>query len=202
VIRLIVFLLLIFSSLTFSFGQDPNRSTTILFVGNSLTYTNDLPDLVAQLGTASGQTIHVEVLAFPNYSLEDHWNEGNLQKLIKDSSFDFVIVQQGPSSLAEGKGMLLEYGEKIKNLCKRKNSKLAFFMVWPAKENYQHFDGVIQNYTEAATKTQSVLCPVGKIWKEHFDRTNDFEYYGPDGFHPSMIGSKVAAEVIYKTLFP
>jgi lysophospholipase L1-like esterase len=73
-------------------------------------------------------------------------------------------------------------------------------MVWPAQTNYKMFDGVILNHTDVASKTNALLCPVGEIWKEHFEATNDFSYYGPDQFHPSLAGSQVAAEVIYKTL--
>ena len=54
--------------------------------------------------------------------------------------------------------------------------------------------------TDAATLNKAVLCPVGELWKAHFDTTGDFAYYGPDGFHPSEQGSRVAAEVIYRSL--
>jgi lysophospholipase L1-like esterase len=96
--------------------------------------------------------------------------------------------------------MLLTYGAKIKSLCETHHVKLAFFMVWPSKANYSMFDGVIANYTLASEQTNSLLCPVGKVWKEHFDSTNDFSYYGPDNFHPSPEGSQVAAQVIYDAL--
>lgn len=176
------------------------KSIQILFVGNSLTYTNNLPRLVEKQGMQSNLKIKTRMLAKPNYALEDHWNDGELQRLIKTGDFDFVVVQQGPSSQAEGRAMLLEFGEKIQTLCQKHKSKLAFFMVWPARVNYKTFDSVILNHVDAATKTNALLCPVGKIWKEHFDATNDFGYYGPDQFHPSMAGSQVAAEIIYKTL--
>lgn len=176
-------------------------ATKILFVGNSLTYTNDLPKLVVQHGASKGIQITTQTLAYPNYALEDHWNDGVLQRLIIDGSFDFVVVQQGPSSQADGREMLFDYGERISELCKARQTKLAFFMVWPAKVNYHTFDGVIKNYTDAAERSNSLLCPVGTVWKEHFDSTRDFSYYGSDEFHPSREGSKVAAQVIYETLF-
>src|SRR5688500_10829463 len=65
------------------------RSTSILFVGNSLIYTNDLPSLVKQCVKEKGHYITTESLAFANYSLEDHWIDGELQKLIKEKKFDF-----------------------------------------------------------------------------------------------------------------
>ena len=68
-------------------------------------------------------------------------------------------------------------------------------MVWPSLKYYQTFDGVIKNHQDAASINNAILCPVGQVWKEYFDTTNSFDYYGPDGFHPSMKGSQVAADV-------
>jgi hypothetical protein len=178
-----------------------DSAKSILFVGNSLTYYNDLPGLVARIGKDSGVEIKTEMIAYPNYALEDHWNDGQIQVLIANKKYDFVIVQQGPSSQAEGRAMLLDYGARIKGLCVTHNSQLAFFMVWPAFVNFNNFDGVITNYTDAAVATNSLLCPVGKLWKEHFLATGDYSYYGPDMFHPSQKGSENAAKIIFKTLF-
>lgn len=151
--------------------------------------------------TPKGTIVKHDQLAKPNYALEDHWLEGQLQKKIKKEKYDYVIVQQGPSSQAEGRDMLLNYGKKIADLCSRNNTKLVFFMVWPARSNYHMFDGVIANYTAAAKQTNSILCPVGERWREYMDRTKDFSFYGVDGFHPSPAGSRNAAEIIAETLF-
>ena len=177
-----------------------DESLNILFVGNSLTYSNNLPELVEQVASAHGVKITTEVLAYPNYALEDHWNDGVMQKRIASKKFQYVVVQQGPSSQADGRAMLLDYGQRIKTLCDKYHTQLVFFMVWPARANASMFDGVINNYTEAASKTGSLLCPAGKIWKEHFEKTNDYSYYGPDNFHPSVAGSNVAAEAIFDVL--
>ena len=56
----------------------PDNDLSILFIGNSLTYTNDLPGMVQRLvAAASGETPTVESVAFGDYSLEDHWNQGD-----------------------------------------------------------------------------------------------------------------------------
>ena len=173
---------------------------TILFVGNSLTYVNDLPGLVSDKGKIYGINIKTEMLALPNYAISDHWDDGKVQQLISYNKYDFVVIQQGPSSQAEGREILLEYGPKYNDLCKQSGSRLAYFMVWPALANYENFNGVINNYTDAANSTNSILCPVGKIWKEYCDKTNDYSYYGPDQFHPSLKGSEITAEVIVKSV--
>lgn len=173
----------------------------ILFVGNSLTYSNDLPGLVQSLAKEKGITVSTTMVAEPNYALEDHWNDGKMEELIASGKFDFVVVQQGPSSQEDGRVMLLDYGARIKALCDGQHAQLAFFMVWPARVNAHTFDGVINNYRNAAIATGSLLCPVGEIWKQHFERTGDYSFYGPDGFHPSQQGSEDAARIIVETLF-
>lgn len=178
------------------FGWGQQKSIRILFVGNSLTYTNKLPELVEIEAANMSVSIKTEILASANYALEDHWNDGELQRLIKTEKFDFVVVQQGPSSQHDGREMLLNFGKRIKALCDKHHSRLVFFMVWPAIANIHTFDGVVQNYTDAASETNSILCPVGKRWKEYIEKTGDYSYYGPDGFHPSLNGSKEAARLI------
>jgi lysophospholipase L1-like esterase len=180
---------------------DTTKQKSVLFIGNSLTYTNDLPAMLAKIGKEQEVTIATKTVAYPNYALEDHWNDGHVQQLIASKKYDFVVVQQGPSSQADGRAMLFDYGARLKTLCDAYNTKLAFFMVWPALSNIHTFDGVIKNYTDAAVETGSLLCPVGKIWKEHFSATNDYSFYGPDMFHPSQKGSENAAMIIYSTIF-
>lgn len=182
------------------FAQSDSK-TSLLFIGNSLTYTNDLPKIVKQEAKRQGKMIKIKMIAYPNYGLEDHWNLGKVQKLIKKNRYDFVIIQQGPSSQAYGRKSLIEYGAQLKTICNQNNSQLVYFMVWPSKNYLQTFEGVIKNYTDAAEKNKALLCPVGKVWKAYFESTNDFSYYGIDGFHPSRKGSKVAAEIIVKILF-
>ena len=73
-------------------------------------------------------------------------------------------------------------------------------MVWPSREYYHTFDGVIENHREAAKINNALLFPVGEVWKKHFEGTNNFDYYGPDQFHPSEKGSQAAAEIIAQEL--
>lgn len=173
---------------------------SILFIGNSLTYYNDLPKLITEEAKSKDIKVNTTTIAYPNYALVDHWKDGKVQKLIKSDMFDYVIVQQGPSSQKEGRQMLIEYGEKYNKLCKNYNTQLCFFMVWPSMQYYRTFGGVIANYREAAKVNDAILLPVGKVWKAHFDKTNNFDFYESDGFHPSLKGSKKAADVILNTL--
>ncbi len=180
--------------------RNNNTELNILFIGNSLTYTNNLPQLVKKHAKLKGIEINTKMIAFPNYAIEDHWNDGQVQKLISSKKYDFVILQQGPSSQSDGRKMLIEYGEKYSNLCKLNEVKLCYFMVWPSLNYYYTFDDVIKNYKDAASINSSILLPVGKIWKDYIDSSKDNEYYSSDGFHPSIKGSQITANVIVEHL--
>lgn len=175
---------------------------TVLFIGNSLTYTNNLPKLLEKKASKENIKIKTQMIAYPNYALIDHLNQGKIQTEIIKNNYDFVIIQQGPSSQPESRKLLLDASKRIAHLCKEGGSKLGVFMVWPSLSYYQTFDGVIENYRSASELNNAILCPVGETWKRYIDESRSYEYYGPDGFHPSKKGSLQAAEIIFYSLFP
>ena len=196
-----IFLLTLFFCLKLNTeAQNNSKINTILFVGNSLTYTNNLPSLVQKKAKYSGYNIKFEMVALPNYAISDHWRDEKIQKLISSKNFDIVIIQQGPSSQSKGKNILINYGEKYSTLCKENDAVLAYYMVWPSLRYYDTFDEVIKNHELAAKENDAILCPVGKVWKKYFDTTKKFDYYGEDSFHPSNKGSNIAAQVIFNSI--
>lgn len=181
-------------------SHDPNADFQLLFIGNSLTASNDLPHLVRNRYLEMGISVSCTSLIPPGFGLEDHWNTGIIQGMISSGYYDFVIIQQGPSSQEYGRSSLIEYGGLIADLCTASDTQLAFFMVWPSLTYYETFDGVIDNYTEAASLNNAILCPVGRNWKYYFEQTEDYSYYGSDGFHPSLSGSESAVGIIIQYL--
>lgn len=202
--KLITLILIILSISACSNDQETaevDENIGILFIGNSLTYFNDLPVLVRERIQAQGKEVTVRMVAYPNYAIVDHWADGEVQQLISSQDYDYVIIQQGPSSQSDGRQMLIESGKLYSDLCQQNNAQLCYFMVWPSINNYSTFDGVITNYSDAAAMNNAILLPVGEVWKAYIDNTNNYEYYGPDGFHPSEKGSEVAADIIVERLF-
>lgn len=183
-------------------GDFETATAKVLFVGNSLTYSNDLPKLVYELVKSRNQEIYTKMIAKPNYALIDHLDsDSQVEEEISSGKYDYVVVQQGPSSLPESRKLLFEGGRRFSALCRASDTELAFFMVWPSRGYYHTFDGVIKNHTDVAAEFNAILCPVGSVWKNYFDTTGDYSYYGPDEFHPSLAGSKVAARTIVNSVF-
>jgi hypothetical protein len=183
------------------FNDDPaaggEKSFKILYVGNSLTYTNDLPALVAEIAAQDGQKIAHKSMALPDYAFEDHLNDGKVQPEIKKGGYDFVIGQQGPSALPSSQAILLRDAALLSDLCKQAKSRFGLYTVWPSSARAFDLDNVIASYANAAAQTNALLCPAGLAWKKAWEVDAALPLYSADGFHPSLTGSVLAALTIY-----
>jgi hypothetical protein len=170
----------------------------ILFIGNSLTTTNGLPAMVQALASAQGDRLECQTVAFPNYSLEDHWTRGDAARTIEKGGWSFVVLQQGPSALPESRVLLREYVRRFNQVIQPTRAKTAVYMVWPSAARRQDFDRVSESYTLAAADVHGLLLPVGDAWRAAWRRDRLLPLYSSDGFHPSAMGSYLAALVIYE----
>jgi hypothetical protein len=199
-LRLLFLLLIVVSHQRSHAAPSVPDTMRILFIGNSLTYQNDLPGLVKEIGEKDGKIMFCNMIALPDYSLEDHWKEGRAEEEIEKGRYDFVVMQQGPSALPESQALLLTYANKFAGVCKKQGSRMALFMVWPAKARSNDFEAVTASYFNAAQATGALFCPAGMGWLNFWELKKDVSLYGPDGFHPGLDGSLLSAMIIYATL--
>jgi hypothetical protein len=172
----------------------------VLFIGNSLTATNDVPAIVERLGQENSEQIVTKTVASPNFSLEDHWNQGDARKAVAEGGWSFVVLQQGPSARPESRALLVEYAKRFAAEARKVNARVALYMVWPSSARLQDFDGVKLSYETAAREIGGLFLPAGDAWRVAWGRDAKLGLYGSDGFHPSEPGSYLAALVIYRGL--
>lgn len=183
-------------------GQGAPPELRVLFIGNSLTHANDLPAMVEALADASGQKhFAYRAVVFGGFSLEDHWQQGEARQAIAQGGWDVVVLQQGPSASPEGRKSLLEWTRRFAQEIRRRGARTALYMVWPAVDRKQDFDGVAESYRQAATEVAGLLCPVGEAWRGAWRREPNLKLYSPDGLHPTVAGTFLAALVIYEQLY-
>ena len=175
------------------------KPTRILFIGNSLTYTTDIPKRLETLANAMGRPTHAESAAFPSYSLEDHWRDGRAMAAIEKGGWDIVVLQQGSSLLARDE--LIDYAKRFSGPIRRIGAKPALYMVWPLQDRKSEFAGVIESYRAAASAVDGILLPVGEAWLRAFSKQPKARLYS-DQIHPSSIGSDLAVLTIYLSIFP
>jgi hypothetical protein len=172
----------------------------VLFIGNSLTTSNDLPGLVASLARAARRPIECTSIAFPDHGLQEHWNRGEARQVIARGGWSHVVLQQGPSALPESRRLLRQYVRRFDNEIKRIGARTALYMVWPPAARSHDFDAVLASYTIAARDVDALLLPVGEAWRAAWRHDASLALYADDRFHPSVLGSYLGALVIYGRL--
>jgi hypothetical protein len=169
----------------------------ILFVGNSLTSTNDLPAMVASLPCfADGRPITFQTIAVPDSSLADHLKRGTLRAALTVERWDLVVLQQGPSALPASRKELLDSVAKLKPLIIAAGARPAMYMVWPSWQRRDDFDAVTESYRQAGAAIDALLLPVGEAWRAAWRREPGLPLYAGDELHASPLGSYLAAVVI------
>jgi hypothetical protein len=180
-------------------GPGGTDAVRVLFVGNSLTYTNDLPGMLERLAAAGGVVeIDTRDVSQPNYALEDHWNTPESRAALDRGDWDVVILQQGPSSLPESRVNLVAWAETWAAAIRARGAVPALYMVWPDRSRLTFFDDVRDSYQAAAEAADGAFYPAGEAWRSAWARDSTLALYGPDNFHPSALGTYLAALTIYR----
>ena len=169
----------------------------VLFIGNSLTQVNDVPGMVRTLAAAAGLGWLVDVQLSGGASLQDQWERGQVQAKIRGSHWDAVVLQQGPSSLAESRANLREWTGMYDELARQAGGHSALYMVWPERSRFAWFDRVRDSYALAARDVDGWFLPAGQAWRAAWEDEPELQLYGGDGFHPTVAGSWAAALTIF-----
>ncbi|KPJ83288.1 MAG: hypothetical protein AMS19_04935 [Gemmatimonas sp. SG8_23] len=178
----------------------PEDVRSILFIGNSLTYENDLPGMLEILMEEGlGEDVYVASEARPNFGLPDHWASGAARELVALGGWELVILQQGPSA-TEGRPYLLDFTELFAEEIRSAGAEPALYMVWPALARFFDFDGVLDSYRTAAERVDGWFFPAGEAWRVAWETDAELPLYGSDGFHPSVLGTYLAALVMYEQI--
>ena len=172
----------------------------VLFIGNSLTAANDLPAMVRELAQQNGlrERVAVGLIAKPNFSLEDHWNDGEALRAVRSGRWTHVVLQQGPSSLMESRGPLREWSKRFATEARATGAKILLCGVWPPRERLQFQPDVTESYRLAATDAGGELVAVGEGWRLAWEKDRQLPLYGPDGFHPSPLGTYLGALMFFE----
>jgi hypothetical protein len=174
----------------------PPATERVLFVGNSLTQANELPLIVEALAGAGGMPVVAESVTYGGVSLEDHWALGT-QDRIAAGGWRWVVLQQGPSSLPESRVNLREWTRRFDTVIRQAGALTALYMVWPESSRQAAFPDVSASYRLAAQDVGGILLPAGDAWLAAWRLDPSLPLYGPDGFHPTVTGSYLAALTIY-----
>jgi hypothetical protein len=192
-----------------------------LFLGNSYTAYNNLPQLTADVALSAGDTLEVAYSTPGGYTFEGHLGNSSSMNLVNQGNWDFVVLQQQSQMpafpIAQVEVETFPFATQLNDsiLAHSPCAETVFYMTW-GRENgdqqncanwppvctYEGMDDLLyERYMMMAEMNQGVVSPVGAVWRYLRENHPDIDLFSSDGSHPSTAGSYVAAVCFYTTFF-
>ncbi|MFT5668961.1 MAG: hypothetical protein ACI9DK_003171 [Vicingaceae bacterium] len=191
----------------------------VLFLGNSYTTANNLPQLLKDIGSSYGDSIFTDQNTPGGSQLNQHSTNTTTLAKIRQDNWDYVVIQeqsQKPSfSPAQVANAVFPFAQLLCDSIKANwsCSEPVFYMTW-GRENGDASNcasyppvctywGMQQrlrdSYMTMSTANSATTSPVGVAWKTMRDSFPTVGLYAADGSHPNLYGSYLAACVFYST---
>lgn len=189
----------------------PEPPLRVLFIGNSYTYFNNLPEIVgdfARLANTSRE-LRIESVVRGGATLRDHWNDGAALARLRSGPWDFVVLQEQSMlgvALQDGRPTINDpaffhhHARLFVDQVKAAGATPVFFLTWSRRASPELQDRLTSAYQSIASATGARLAAVGAAWQEVRRRRPSLELYDRDGTHPSPTGSYLAAATIWSTI--
>ena len=203
-----------------------HAQTRVLFIGNSYTAVNNLPQLTADCALSigfAGFPMEIASSTPGGTTFQMHTTNTTTQSLISQGNWDFVVLQeqsQLPSFPdAQVQTECFPFASQLNDqiLAADSCAETIFYMTWgrqngdasncaswPPVCTYEGMDSLLNlRYRQMAIDNQALLSPVGALW--NYIRTNypEINLYAADESHPSLEGSYAAAcsmvSIIFRT---
>lgn len=197
----------------------------VLFLGNSYTHYFDMPVLLQEMAASAGCRMNTQMVAPGGSSLKLHATNGETLAALSSRKWDAVVLQnfsQLPSQPVDiVKAKTFPPVKTLVDAIRESDphTKIYYYVTWGRRDGdvrncKRHnmvctFDGhteaLQRGYSMYAEEFGGTLVDVGGAWaKAYRDERAPFrarQLYDPDGSHPSLRGSYLAASVFFATLY-
>ena len=192
----------------------------ILFVGNSSTYYNDMPQMVKGLAQADGVNVTIQALTAANYKLYQFADEkdtygSQLISALKNYKWDYVILQDHREMIITDIAKTQTAIETLKPLIQSSGAKMLLYdtqadyigrsftatgySYYLSHNEIQHY--MIKGYYMMGNKYGAQVISSGVNFERCLKQFPDIKLYNADNIHPTPTGSYLAACTIYGTIF-
>jgi hypothetical protein len=175
----------------------------ILFIGNSLTYSqNGIYYHLGKLAASANPpfAIETEKSVQGGATLKTLWEESRPRDLIRNGSYDVVVLQEDiPEIDVAG---FREYASKFVGEIRKAKSRPVLFMAWSYRRlGWISMREIAQAHRDAANELNVDVAPVGLAWERSMRERPDLDLFVADREHPSIYGTYLATNVVYATVF-
>lgn len=197
----------------------------VLFLGNSYTAVNNLPLLVSNMATSTGNKMVYDSNTPGGYYLGNHVQDATSLQKLKSRKWDNVVLQDQSLALAYPSTFMnsFRYSITLDSLIKANDecTQILFYATWGRKNGdryictkpecpkdtlmirtyYQMDSSIEKHYKFFADSIKAAVTPVGAVWRYLRRIHPTIELFQADESHPSQAGSYAAACAFYTTIF-
>jgi hypothetical protein len=183
-------------------AREEPKPVRVLFIGNSYTYVNELPQMIAELAKAGGQRPLVYDKETPGgCTLEKHWKDEKAVKKIAGSNWDYVVLQEQSLRPLTNRGLMFEYAGKLDGEVKKHHAATLLYQTWARQDAPEKQAELSKAYYDLGKELKAQVVPVGAAWEKALKENPGLALHGADKSHPSKAGTYLAACVFYAALY-
>lgn len=146
---------------------EPEGAVRVLFVGNSLTYFNEVPWLFSEI-VGSRRPEPPVVARFSGasgMSLEQHWRREEALRLIRTQRWDYVVLQEQSARPLLDPESHRRYLERFVAEARRRGAAPVIFETWPLSTDHHKHPGLRARYRQLADELDVPLVPIRTAWE-------------------------------------
>ena len=181
-------------------AQEPAKR--VLFVGNSFTFGNDVPRLVAELSLSRDPPLRLDVhmVARDGMTLERHWREGDVARRLGAERWDVVVLQEQGSRPLSEPARMETYARRLAALARAAGAEVILFQTWARLDQPETEEPRAAAYRRIANAIEATVAPVGVAWSRTRRQHPSLRLHAEDGIHANPVGARLAASVILDTI--
>lgn len=177
----------------------------LLFIGNSLTYRNDVPEMVRKIGISTGKAINSDSITVGGSTLREILTKQdfNIKTALNNKKYDYIIIQEASAANFQDYESFLSAARDFKALADDNGAQLILYQTWAYSgiSNPGEMQGFINNaYYRVSQELKVRVNPVGEVFYDFVVENPDIDLY-MDMNHASLAGSYLASCVHYACLF-
>jgi PKD repeat protein len=191
-----------------------SQEKNVLFIGNSMTYYNNMPSILQQIALEHDQQISYHLHAPGGTGFINHVADNSLFEAIRNNSFDIIIMQPGTAESAGASSSIsltAQRGKQLLDSIRKYNTCFKAFL-------YQIPYGVINessysNYFAIQSKIEDSIrrladlmeipmIPAGECQSAYYSNHPNLLLNSTyNDVHPSYEGSYLVASAMYTAVF-
>ena len=185
----------------------------VLFIGNSHTYTHNVPRMVGRLNDSqvNSPALAIRSVAEPAYTLEDHIKNGKAKQTIETGYWNFVVIQPASMERFSDPEAQIRNFRVFADAAPFKGIPILYG-IWHREAGHEFYgrenmpttpalaaEKIRETNLASIDGTGARLAAAGDAWVLAQSRYPDLKLY-TDGNHTTVAGAYLAAAVVLRSI--